>query len=371
MPLLRRLYAAASRVRRAVAPRRTDALTEAALTAALIGPQRLVAVDAGAANGLLPHWQHLPHVATVYQIEPRQDACRELEAINAAAGYPGRCKVVATGLSRTGGERTLYVSNAPTGSSLFEIDPARSADCAAYVDLRYLYPIVPTPIQTESLGEVLSRYGEDNLDLVKLDIQGAELEVMQGLDAQRLDSLLAVEIEVGLHDLYPKEAGFHAAQAFFEAQGLELFDVRVARVHLPRAGNHEHFQTQVFGTYGNSPSVSARIWEFDAVYFRKRSLLLARRDAQALRRMMAIYCTYNYFAEAYDLVEQGHAQGVLDAPLAAELKQAVVDLHFVKHHRPWLADTPLMRFLRRKAYAIAPRSAPRWCQYMYQNYPNG
>jgi FkbM family methyltransferase len=371
MPILTRLYSAASRLRRTVAPRRTDALSEVSLSAAILGEQRLVAVDAGAANGLLPHWQYLPHVAGVYQIEPRAQACIELEAINAASGYGGRCTIVPAGLSREGGRRILYVSNAPTGSSLFEIDPARSADCAAYVDLRYLYPIVPTPIDTLSLCQVLDRYGERAIDLIKLDIQGAELEVMQGLDAARMGAVLGVEIEVGLHDLYPKEAGFHAAQDFFEAQGLELFDVRVARVHLPREGDHEHFQTRVFSTYGNSPSVSARIWEFDALYFRKRSLLLAQGDPQALRRMMVVYCTYNFFAEAFDLAQRGQEQGLFGEAQARDLQQAIVDLHQVKHYRPWLADTRLMRFLRAKAYAVAPRSAPRWCQYMYQSYPNG
>ena len=371
MPLLNRLKSTASRIRRIVAPKRTDGLTEISLSKDILGQQRFVAVDVGAAHGLLPHWQYLPHVATVYQIEPREDACKELAAINAASGYAESCRIVASGLSGAGGERTLYVSNAPTGSSLFEIDPAKSEDCAAYVDLRYLYPITPTPISTLSLGAVMDRHGEVSIDLIKLDIQGAELEVMEGLDSARSESLLGVEIEVGLHDLYPKEAGFHAAQSHFESQGMELFDVRVARVHLPRDGNHEHFQTRVFSTYANSPSVSARVWEFDAIYFRKRSILLAQGDSNALRRMMVIYCTYNFFAEAFDLVEKGQAQGVFTDDESRDLKRAIVDLHYVKHYWPWFADTRLNRFLRRKAYAVAPRSAPRWCQYMYQNYPNG
>lgn len=371
MQLVRRLYSAASRVRRTLAPRRTDALTEVSLSRDLLGAQRFVAVDVGAANGLLPHWQHLPHVGTVYQIEPREDACRELERLNAAAGYPGLCRIVAAGLSRDGGERTLYVSNAPTGSSLLPIDPAGAADSADYVDLRYLYPIAPMPVQTLSLDALMDRHAEPNIDLVKLDIQGAELEVLEGLRPTRASALMAVEVELGLHDLYPKEAAFGAAHAFLQSNGFELFDVRVARVHLPRDGDHEHFQTRVFSTYANSPSVSARIWEFDALYFRRRSALLEAADAAALRRMMVVYCTYNFFSEAFDLVEKGRARAYFTDDEARELCQAIVDLHYVKHYRPWLADTPLMRFLRRKMYAVAPRSAPRWCQYMYQNYPNG
>ena len=79
MPILHRLKTAGVRIRRAIAPKRTDALTEVSLSRKILGQQRLVAVDAGAANGLLPHWQYLPHVATVYQIEPRAQACKEAE----------------------------------------------------------------------------------------------------------------------------------------------------------------------------------------------------------------------------------------------------------------------------------------------------
>jgi FkbM family methyltransferase len=371
MPLLTRLYSIASRLRRAVAPRRTDTLTESSVSRTILGQERFVAMDLGAANGLLPHWQYLPQVATVYQVEPREDACRELEAINAASGYGDRCRILPVALSERGGDRPLYISNAPTGSSLLKIDPANSPDCARYVDLRYLYPIVETRMRTLSLGEVLAQEGEAAIHLIKLDIQGTELEVLRGLDAGRWQELLGIEIEVGLHDLYPKEAGFHAAQQLFEQHGLELFDVRVARVHLPRDGDHEHFQSKVFSVYGNSPTVSARIWEFDALFFRKRSLLLARGDPRTLRRMIIVYCTYNFFAEAYDLVDESAARGVFGEAEARELRQAIVDLHFVKHYRPWLADSWLAATLRRKAYAVAPRSAPRWCQYMYQNYPNG
>jgi FkbM family methyltransferase len=371
MPVLTRLYSVATKIRRKLFPRRTDSLSEASISKSILGEQDFVAVDAGAAHGLLPHWQYLPHVAKVYQIEPREQACAELEAINQIAGYSERCQIVAAGLSREGGKRVLYVTNAPTGSSLHEIDPAKSADCAMYLDLQYLNPVVPTIIETMSLSQIMNQFHEDTVDMIKLDIQGAELEVMRGLDDQRMRTLLGVEIELGLHDLYPKDTGFCAAKDFFENQGFELFDVRVARVHLPRNKNHGGFQSEIFSTYSNAPSVSARIWEFDALFFKKKSILFEQEDANILRRMMVVYCTYNYFSEAFSLAEKAEELGLFSQLEARALKQAIVDLHHVKHYHPWLGDSRIMRFLRGKVCTIVPRSAPRWCQYMYQNYPNG
>ena len=371
MPLAR---AAAAIVRRAfMSPAAREAERVAALASArtLLGGQQLVAVDAGAANGLLPHWESLDGLAEIVQVEPRADACAELRARNAARAEPGRYHVVQSGLSEQGGDCTLYVSNAPTGSSLLPIDPARSADCCDYVDLTYLYPITEQRIPTQTLSQVLGGLSLARIDMVKLDVQGSELAIVRGLDPAHRDGLLAAEMELGLHDLYPREAGFEAAREYMEAQGMELFDVRVSRVHRPHGNDHAHYQRKVFGVHAESPTISARIWEFDAVFFRRKSLLLAAGDAMALRRMMLAYCCYNFYSEAYALAEKAQEAGILDAAGSEAIRAAIVELHARRQYREWLADSPALERMRRLLYRIAPRSAPRWCQYMYQGYPNG
>jgi len=338
---------------------------------ALLGEQALIAVDAGAANGLLPHWEFLDGVADILQIEPRADACADLAARNAARQDPGRYRVVQAGLSEQGGRSILHVSNAPTGSSLLRIDPKASADCGDYVDPTYLYPITEEQIETRTLAQVMDEAGAPRIDLIKLDVQGSELAILRGLDRARQSRLLSVEVELGLHDLYPRECGFQAACDDLDAQGLELFDVRVSRVHRPFNGDHEYYQRKVFGVHANSPTISARIWEFDAVFFRRKSLLLAEGDPQALRRMMLAYCTYNFYSEAYSLAEKARDLGHFSAAEADAILAAIVKLHRESVFEEWLADSPALTRFRRHLYRIAPRSAPRWCQYMYQDYPNG
>jgi FkbM family methyltransferase len=337
----------------------------------ILGAQKFVAIDVGAANGLLPHWESLDGVANIHQIEPRADACRDLEAANALRSQPNLYNVVQTALSEKGGPTTLYVTSAPTGSSLLPFDAMEATDCSEYVDRTYLHPIVEVTIETETLGSIMERIALPRCDLIKLDVQGAELQILRGLEEVRRSDLLGVELEIGVHDLYPKEAGLEAVLPFMQANGLELFDVRVARVHRPSGNDHSYYQRKIFSVYGNSPSVSARIWEFDAVFFRRKSLIIASGDIAALRRMAIVYCTYNFFSEAYDILEKGQTAGILSESEATRLKGLIVELHRVKAFRVWLADTPGMDRWRRLMYRIAPRSAPRWCQYMYQNYPNG
>src|SRR5262249_51206252 len=152
--------------------------------------------------------------------------------------------------------------------------------------------------------------------------------------------------EIGMHSFYPKEARFPAIQEFAEANGLELFDVRVARVRRPRGGTSGAYEAEVFSVETNSPTIAARLWEFDAIYFRKKSLVLAKGDAKTVRRLCVAYAVYNFYSEAHSLVGKARDAAILTEAEATELEQAIVDLHHVACYRPWLADTPFWRRVR-------------------------
>lgn len=371
MPIASKVLRAAESMRRRFFPRRTDVMTRHGLLREILGKQRFVAVDVGAANGLLPHWEILNRAAEVYQIEPRQDACADLESTNLSMGLGETRHVICAAVSGSDGPRTLYVANVPTGSSILRFETASEVDCGDYRNPNYLHPITEKVITTRRLSSLMRERNEGRVDLVKLDIQGAELESLRGLGPEFLPNLLGAELEIGLHGLYPSEARFPAVEQFMDDNELELFDVRVARIRRPLRGNYGGYETEVFGVDANSPTVAARIWEFDAIYFRKKSVLLARGNADEIRRMAVVYATYNYYSEAYSLIDKAEQARIVDVEMADRLRQAIVDLHHVSNYRPWLANTPFWRKIRSIGVRIAPRNAPRWCQHMYQSYPSG
>ena len=357
--------------RRLLSPRRYGLDQAKPYMRALVGEQRLVAVDVGAAKGILPHWQKLDGIALIYQIEPRNSACEELVQINKLGRHPDLYRVLCAAVAGSSGPRTLYVSRVDTGTSLFYPDIAAAPDAGAYVSLEYFFPITEQTIDTQTLDSLLAGSDERQVDLIKLDIQGAELEALQGLGAGRLNDLLAVEVEVGLSNIYKEAGDFHRIQEFMKDGQFELFDVRVARAHLPAGGSDSYYQTRIFSVYPNSPTISARALEFDAVYFRKRSKVLETRDPDKIRRMLACYLAYNFFAEAYSLVEESEKLRIVSPQLSAQLRELIVTIHREREFQPWLADSRFWSFVRRMGMRVAPRSAPRWCQYMYQNYPSG
>ena len=73
----------------------------------------------------------------------------------------------------------------------------------------------------------------------------------------------------------------------------------------------------------------------------------------------------------HNIIEKAEENGIFDGQETERLKQAVIDIHRLKMYRFYLAPNRFFDFLRRFLYTVSPREAPRWCQYMYQDYPSG
>lgn len=289
----------------------------------ILNGSRFVAADVGAANGLPLEWQPLLDSACLYCVEPDAEAARKLADIYGTK--PGiTLRVLPVALSGTGGARRLHRTNVPTGSSLLPFDTEMARD---YCDPSYFHPFTTVEVETRRLDDVLDEVEEHQLDLIKLDTQGTELEILLGLGQERLGRLLGIELEIGLPGAYRGQAQFHEVQATLVDAGFELFDFRLARTDLPRRGDDRFYRSQIFNVGPDDRSIASRLWETDALFIRHPAPLLADGDGAALRRLMVVYCTYRFFPEAYHLVSVAQSHGILDDEEAARTRSAIVSWH--------------------------------------------
>lgn len=114
------------------------------------------------------------------------------------------CKAVGHFLScAVGGEsgqRTFHISNNPTGSSLLELPQEAKWDNTLKCNI---------DVAVLSLSAILDRFGLPELDLLKLDIEGAEVEVLDTLPMARLTAIRQITVE--FHS--DADFGFHLVQA--------------------------------------------------------------------------------------------------------------------------------------------------------------
>ncbi|MCS6289236.1 MAG: FkbM family methyltransferase [Nitrospira sp.] len=287
----------------------------------LLGGQRLIIADAGAAYGLPAHLQMLTPVSLLCLFEPHAQRAEELRQLLGA-----EARVFQTALSCQGGERTLYVTNVPTGTSLLR--PGSDA-ALGLTEQAYFFPVQEQRIHTRRLEDVLGEGGIARLDFLKADVQGAELEILQGLGAPLSRTLLGVELEVGFPGGYIGQPGFGDVDQYLRALGLELLDLRLARIHRFVSGSYRHLSENVFGVHADSTSLSKRLWEADALYFVKPATLLHSGDVPAIRRLAVLYCAYGFYTEAYHLLDQAGQAGMLPSEEVTPLKDDVVRLHRV------------------------------------------
>jgi FkbM family methyltransferase len=355
--------------------RRRHAAERIRLQRIILGSCDMIGIDVGAAEGLQPHWWAFEGIAQMYVFEPHEESANKLRALYATSPYQSTFHVMAVGLGATTAVRDFYLLNAPTGSSLYPIDASSEF---AGPDNRYVHPIRTTQVQVRKLAEVLDEQGLPRVDIAKLDVQGAELEVLLGLDEKRLASLVLVEAEVNISGGITKTTSpylgvptWAALDEFFLSHGMRLLDLSVSRNHRAKGGDSDWYQREIFGTYVNSPGVSAAAWEADVVYVRDYRLLIAEGNGNALRRLAVALCAYRFFSEAFFIVEQAKYAGLFSEQDASLIHQAICDWHRLTARRPWHGRGSFWRIWRMGLRRLGVAQYRRWKQYMWFDYPNG
>ena len=149
----------------------------------------------------------------VAAIEIDPALCAEL---NARA--PPGMRYYSAVLGRADELRTLYETWHPTCTSLYEPDE-RLADVYDRLDVLRLKS--RSTVRTMSLDRFVSDNGLGSIDFIKMDIQGAELDVLQG-GTETLRRVLALVTEVEFVPLYKNQPLFADVDTHLRANGFML-----------------------------------------------------------------------------------------------------------------------------------------------------
>ena len=124
--------------------------------------------------------------------------------------------IVAAALSDRNGEAQFEINRSEASSSLLPIDPRNSEWFAR--DLRVARKI---SVPTISLSELITREGLEEIDLLKLDLQGAERLVLTGA-AEILARVHVIYTEVFFEPLYAGAWLFWEMNEFLSHRGFKL-----------------------------------------------------------------------------------------------------------------------------------------------------
>ncbi len=280
----------------------------------ILGNEKFIALDIGAAIGIPSHWSEILNFGFIYGFEPNQSSAKELQN----KYDPKHYKVIQEALSQKGGMQKIYLTNIPTGSSLLEPNMTYK-----YVIPNYFMPWKEEFIQTKIAEEVLKNYKINNVDSVKIDTQGTELEILMSFGPKYLNKILSVEFEAGIPGAYNNQMSFFETHQFMVKNNFELFDLKPARANI-------YLENGL--PYKNTHTVTPKIHEVDVLYFKNLEYLLNNKDKSKLKKLIISYCVYSFFDEAYLAAKEAYDVEFFSKQELISIQQAITDWHDNKSH---------------------------------------
>ena len=145
-------------------------------------------------------------------IEPQQELAVELQS----KSFAPHQKVFACALGRSAGSSTLNVLASAASSSLLSITPGCEKLFHRRMDVKRL---IQVPVRT--LDSIFAECGLQELDLLKIDVQGYELEVLTGAE-KSLRNIHVIVSEVSFFEHYHRQPLFPEVYAYLVAMGFAM-----------------------------------------------------------------------------------------------------------------------------------------------------
>jgi len=179
---------------------------------------RLTILDVGAYVGKVTMiYRDMFPRATIYCLEPFPDSFKELSRL--ADGKFVRPYKIA--LCETEGRANLQIDSDQSCNSLF---PRPAAGAKYYPESSQ--NIGQVEIEVQTLDAFCDKEGITEIDILKLDVEGAELKVLNGASKRLRDKRIGlIYIEVMFVPHYEGGCLFHEVSGFLNHQGYTLFNL--------------------------------------------------------------------------------------------------------------------------------------------------
>jgi len=192
------------------------------MTICNIGSRKISADDDYSSLG----WNVFAPNLTIYGFDADADTCDEANQDIESRQINWTEKHIPLALNKQIGEATLYVTKSLWCTSLYPPNEAYISRFDGLSDLMNLDFSID--IETTTLDTFCENEGIDEIDFLQIDVQGADLDVLQG-GAKVIERCKVIQTEVEFSPLYANQPLFGDIDVYLRKQGFTLFDLMGAK----------------------------------------------------------------------------------------------------------------------------------------------
>jgi FkbM family methyltransferase len=265
----------------------------------LLDNDRITLVDVGAAGGLHGRWRPLAEHIRLIGFEPLDEESDDGQTLTLPC---------ALGSSERDGE--LLVTKRISMTSL--LPPARALLARFWDKPQHTEIVERLPVKLRRLDDLAQRHAFQP-EMIKIDVQGGEMDVLEGARECLTRSVLAAEIELSFIERYTGLTKFSGVVAFMDEMGFELID-------LWRIKRYRHQNSAGVVNPGVSRGLRAgRLAFCDTLFMRRDDELMEKlaADKATAAKLILLALTYGKadLAARYHDVARGHFTSDANAQL--------------------------------------------------------
>ncbi|WP_193193765.1 FkbM family methyltransferase [Nostoc sp. MG11] len=226
-------------------------LDEVHITVCVVGSRKISIDDDYCSGG----WLKLAPNLTIYGFDADPDACEQANKDLTARQINWKEKHIPIALNNSIGSYPLYVTNQIACTSLYPPNSSYLTRFQQIISDSFKVDCT-VEIETTTLDNYCEQQGIEEIDFLQVDVQGADLHILEGASLLLQRSVLAIQTEVEFSHLYINQPLFSDIDTFLRKNSFTLFDL-VGCSRYPRACSPIC-----------SPERSGQLLWADAFYFR-------------------------------------------------------------------------------------------------------
>ena len=285
----------------------------------ILGNSTFTYVDLGSRGGLSEEWEKVHDIINVVLFEPEQSEAEKLKKFASK-----NTTVVPKALWNFKGKVKFHTTRNASYSSVLKPD-TKVLDGTYYFARNFYEVDDVSEISVDLLEDVLDDNGIQDIDFLKIDIQGAENYIF--ISIKQWAKIIGIHTEAYGAKLYEKGGDISIILNELYRHNYQLYDIKtIAEAPIVEIDGKYVFSKDLLNARPKS-GYRSRPMVFDLLLFNDKQNFIEKYDKTLLRKAIFAFCVYEYFDHALYLAIKSFNRDIFLKTEKDLIVESITNLH--------------------------------------------